>query len=95
VAGSLGNPDSLNRYLYVKDDPVSVVDPSGKYSAAGLLGSCLGAAVGAAVVTILSLAFGIVTIPASLPAGVFVLVTALIACIGGEITYDVVQAIGG
>ncbi len=33
VAGSLGNPDSLNRYLYAKDDPVSVVDPSGKQSA--------------------------------------------------------------
>jgi len=30
VAGSLGSPDSLNRYLYAGDDPVNVVDPSGR-----------------------------------------------------------------
>lgn len=32
MAGSLGSPDSLNRYLYAKDDPVNVVDPSGRQS---------------------------------------------------------------
>ncbi len=32
MAGSLGNPDSLNRYVYARDDPVSVVDPSGRFS---------------------------------------------------------------
>jgi len=26
-----GSPDTLNRYLYAKDDPVNVVDPSGKF----------------------------------------------------------------
>jgi len=30
AAGSLGSPDSLNRYLYAKDDPVNLVDPSGR-----------------------------------------------------------------
>ena len=30
VAGSLGQPDSLNRYVYAEDRPVSVVDPSGR-----------------------------------------------------------------
>jgi len=29
-AGSLGNPDTLNRYLYVDDDPVNLVDSSGR-----------------------------------------------------------------
>lgn len=26
----MGSPDSLNRYLYVQDDPVNLVDPSGR-----------------------------------------------------------------
>ena len=29
VGGSLGNADTLNRYLYVDDDPVNEVDPGG------------------------------------------------------------------
>jgi len=29
VAGNLSDPDSLNRYLYVTDDPVNLLDPSG------------------------------------------------------------------
>ncbi len=32
AASSLGNPDSLNRYVYVGDDPVNQVDPSGTFS---------------------------------------------------------------
>jgi len=32
--GSLDNPTSLNRYLYVSDDPVNLVDPSGKNAVA-------------------------------------------------------------
>lgn len=74
---------------------MNVVDPSGKFTTNGLLGSCLGTAVGVAVVTILSLAIGIVTAPAAIPVGLFVLATALIACIGGEVTYAIVEAIGG
>ena len=31
VRGSLNNPVSLNRYLYVQNDPVGYKDPSGKY----------------------------------------------------------------
>jgi len=45
VAGSLGNPDTLNRYLYVTDDPVNEVDPSGNASwwcAGALSGLILG-----------------------------------------------------
>ena len=45
VAGSLGNPDTLNRYLYVGDDPVNETDPSGNASwwcAAALSGIVLG-----------------------------------------------------
>jgi RHS repeat-associated protein len=30
IAGSLASPDSLNHYLYVGDDPVNAVDPSGE-----------------------------------------------------------------
>jgi RHS repeat-associated protein len=29
VAGSLGNPESLNRYSYTVNDPINLVDPSG------------------------------------------------------------------
>jgi RHS repeat-associated protein len=29
LAGSAGDPQSLNRYAYVRDDPVSLVDPLG------------------------------------------------------------------
>lgn len=32
VAGSLGSPDTLNRYLYARDNPVGQVDPSGQAS---------------------------------------------------------------
>ena len=81
--------------MYAGDDPVNAVDPSGTFSTLGLLEACLGPAVGAAVVTVLGLAFGIVTAPASIPVGIFVFLTAVIACIGGEVTYDIVQAIGG
>jgi RHS repeat-associated protein len=31
VIGNLYNPDTLNRYLYVSDDPVNLVDLSGKF----------------------------------------------------------------
>jgi RHS repeat-associated protein len=32
VGGSLSNPDALNRYLYVSDDPVSMRDSSGRFT---------------------------------------------------------------
>ncbi len=49
VGGSLGNPDSLNRYLYAKDDPVNLVDPSGRDAiiTACLIGADIGVVVGA------------------------------------------------
>ncbi|HEX6479634.1 MAG TPA: RHS repeat-associated core domain-containing protein [Ktedonobacteraceae bacterium] len=31
VADSLGNPDSLNWYLYAQDEPVNAVDPSRRF----------------------------------------------------------------
>lgn len=38
----MGSPDSLNRYLYVADDPVNLVDPSGdQVNVFGILG-CIG-----------------------------------------------------
>jgi len=46
VAGSLGNPDSLNRYLYASDDPVNLVDPSGRDATTCIL-SLAGSIVGA------------------------------------------------
>jgi hypothetical protein len=30
VAGSIGDPGTVNRYVYVGDDPVNNVDPSGQ-----------------------------------------------------------------
>lgn len=44
VGGSLGSPDSLNRYLYAKDNPVNFTDPSGKDTISDFLAcmnSCL------------------------------------------------------
>lgn len=32
MGGSLGNPDSLNPYLYVGDNPVNGTDPSGRFT---------------------------------------------------------------
>ena len=44
VAGSLGNPDSLNRYLYAGDDPVNMTDPRGKQGGLySCVTNCLGA----------------------------------------------------
>ncbi|HLJ79918.1 MAG TPA: RHS repeat-associated core domain-containing protein, partial [Ktedonobacterales bacterium] len=37
VGGSLGNPSSVCRYLYAKDDPVNLVDPSGRLSITTIL----------------------------------------------------------
>jgi hypothetical protein len=34
VGGSLGDLNTANRYTYANDDPVNVVDPSGKASCA-------------------------------------------------------------
>lgn len=45
MPGSLASPDTLNRYLYVTDDPVNQVDPSGNASwwcAGALSGLILG-----------------------------------------------------
>jgi len=41
VSGSLGKPDSLNRYLYVDDDPVNQVDPSGRFAVLDCVGTIL------------------------------------------------------
>jgi RHS repeat-associated protein len=38
LSGKLTDPNSLNRYLYVSDDPVSLTDPSGQISS-----DCFGA----------------------------------------------------
>jgi hypothetical protein len=93
VGGSLADLNAANRYTYAGDDPINAVDPSGEFSTPGFLESCVGPAIGAAVITSISLFFGIVSAPASLPAGGFVFVSALFACIGGEATYSVVEAI--
>jgi RHS repeat-associated protein len=44
LAGSIGNPQSLNRYAYVQNDPVNFVDPSGldkTYPGPCPLGGCI------------------------------------------------------
>src|SRR6266851_7222127 len=46
VGGSLGSPDSLNPYLYARDNPVNLTDPSGRDAIGcivALVGSILGA----------------------------------------------------
>lgn len=41
VGGSLGDLNSGNRYTYVEDDPVNLVDPSGKDCVSDILGNTL------------------------------------------------------
>lgn len=41
IEGSLGNPTSQCRYAYAQDDPVNLVDPSGRQSPSGYLQQCL------------------------------------------------------
>ncbi len=95
VAGSLGNPDSLNRYLYAKDDPVNMVDPSGRQSLAAI---CIAAAAGGILALILATLTG--------PGGFLALlllsdldyeVAAVIGCITGvfgAISLQILQAAG-
>jgi RHS repeat-associated protein len=95
VAGSLGDLGSADRYAYANDDPVNKVDPSGKFSTTSFLGSCIEGVVGVVITAVIGLAFGIVTIPAGLTAGAFLLVTGAIGCVAGEAVYLVTQAFGG
>jgi len=47
LRGQLNDPTSLNRYVYVGDDPVNLTDLSGAYSNHDLLLACIiGALVG-------------------------------------------------
>ena len=65
VGGSLGNPDSLNRYLYAGDDPVNVTDPSGKYTFAqwySVVGACLASSVIAPLLALAGLITGAGTV---------------------------------
>jgi len=76
VAGSLGNPASLNRYLYAKDDSVNVVDPSGaSLSPAGTVAVILGLIAAGCTVLTIDAIISILGIPASpifaICAGVF------------------------
>ncbi len=42
VAGSIGDPSGVNRYVYVGDDPVNFVDPDGfaRKKFLGIIGNC-------------------------------------------------------
>ena len=94
IGSSVGKIGSDNPYVYAGNVPNMQVDPSGRATLRGLVGSCLAGAAGAAVVTIIGLALGIITAPESLPIGLFIFVTTFIACIGGQITYAIADAIG-
>jgi hypothetical protein len=45
--GEIGNPQSLNRYIYVENNPLNAVDPTGHLTwwQAGLLGIAVGGAI--------------------------------------------------
>ncbi len=47
MGGSVGSPDSLNRYLYAGDDPINQVDPSGKDCFINLLVNLIGGVIAA------------------------------------------------
>jgi len=101
VGGSVGKIGSGNPYVYAGNVPNMQVDPSGRdpITQRGLIGQCLGAAVGAAVIAAFSIAIGIVTVPAGLGVGLIgvgllILDTAVIACLGADLTYIIVNLIG-
>ncbi len=91
MAGSLGNPDSLNRYLYASDDPVNRVDPSGLLNVSNqLLKACIEWAVGA----VLTVIFGaIVAAALSLPFLPVTLASLIVAAIGGCLAGVVVTVV--
>ncbi len=83
VAGSLGNPASLNRYLYAKDDSVNVVDPSGAdcFEAAAIL-----------LFSTLVLIGAILFIPEAALASIGAFIAAIAA--GGQTLGAIITAIG-
>ncbi len=101
IGGSVGKIGSGNPYVYAGDEPNIKTDPSGRdpITQRGLIGACLGAAVGAAVIAALSIAIGIVTVPVgigvgAIGVGLFILDSAVIACLGADLTYIIVNLIG-
>ncbi len=71
MAGSLGNPDSLNRYLYAKDRPVSVVDPSGRDASTDLISQCLGGILVGVSVAAVGVFLGVILSGGTLGLGLF------------------------
>ena len=68
VGGSLGNLNSGNRYTYVEDDPVNLVDPSGKNCLTDVIINVIGGALG----TLSGLGgalYGLITFLEGLPEG--------------------------
>src|SRR5579883_259561 len=74
VIGNLYNPDTLNRYLYVSDDPVNEVDPSGKDIFECALAIAL---------LIVGIIGGFVPIIAAILTGVWIIVVSLLIVAGG------------
>ncbi len=76
MAGSLGNPDSLNRYVYARDRPISVADPSGALSQACFF--AIFAILGAVVAAIALVSF----LVSAGPAGAFALILGILSNLG-------------
>jgi hypothetical protein len=80
-------------YVYANDDPVNLVDPTGKYSTKDLLASCvipfIGAFAGAYLTAFIAIAIG--TAGAAIPAFLTVFISAIVACILGELAYNLLQ----
>jgi RHS repeat-associated protein len=100
VGGSLTETNKVNPYVYAGDDPVDLVDPSGRTTA---LAYCAGAAAIAAAIVIIPLVVGLIASGAwgliffalvILPYDSDFVVSLVVACLGGAIGGIIQDAIG-
>ncbi len=87
VGGSLGDLNSANLYAYAGDDPVNLVDPSGRASVPNFSWACfLGAVGGIAYIIIAALVTEALSLGVATPITIAALVTAaLTGCLVGVI----------
>jgi len=93
VGGSLAETTKANPYVYANNNTVNEIDPTGRYSDKELAASCIvpfiGAFAGAYLSAFVAIAVG--TEGAAIPVFATVFLGAIIACILGELAYNLIQ----